>query len=137
MDAVATPVKNSAPLRARYRRILFFWARALLSLVAWELLLPRLGLKGWAKRTRSQRLVNLARAYRALAVQLGGVLIKVGQFLSSRVDVLPSEVTEELAGLQDEVPPVAFDQMQQLAEAELGAPLTARSTAATGRSRRS
>jgi hypothetical protein len=33
------------------------------------------------------------------------VLIKVGQFLSARVDVLPESVTAELAGLQDEVPP--------------------------------
>jgi hypothetical protein len=32
-------------------------------------------------------------------------MIKVGQFLSVRLDVLPAEVTDELAGLQDEVPP--------------------------------
>ncbi len=44
-----------------------------------------------------------ARRFRALAVQMGGVMIKVGQFLSARLDVLPREVTDELMGLQDEV----------------------------------
>jgi predicted unusual protein kinase regulating ubiquinone biosynthesis (AarF/ABC1/UbiB family) len=54
---------------------------------------------------------------------MGGVLIKVGQVLSSRVDVLPLEITEELAGLQDAVPPEPFEAIRRLAEAELGAPL--------------
>jgi len=51
---------------------------------------------------------------------MGGVLIKVGQFLSSRVDILPKEVTEELVGLQDEVPPVKFDAIRKVVENELG-----------------
>ena len=58
-----------------------------------------------------------------LAVDLGGLMIKVGQYLSSRLDVLPPEITKELAGLQDEVPPVPFDAIRRLAEAELGIPL--------------
>jgi len=53
-------------------------------------------------------------------------MIKVGQFLSSRVDVLPAEVTAELAGLQDEVPAEPFAAIRRLAEAELGAPLAVR-----------
>src|SRR5690606_39130797 len=57
------------------------------------------------------------------AVELGGLMIKVGQFLSSRLDVLPPEITTELAGLQDEVPAVPFDQIRASAEAELGMPL--------------
>jgi predicted unusual protein kinase regulating ubiquinone biosynthesis (AarF/ABC1/UbiB family) len=51
---------------------------------------------------------------------MGGVLIKVGQFLSARVDMLPSGVTDELSGLQDEVPAEDFQRIRQLAEAELG-----------------
>ena len=50
-------------------------------------------------------------------------MIKVGQFMSSRLDVLPPEITKELEGLQDEVPPVAFAAIRALAEAELGMPL--------------
>src|SRR5579875_790918 len=41
---------------------------------------------------------------RETAVDLGGLLIKLGQFLSTRVDVLPAAFTEELAGLRDAVP---------------------------------
>jgi predicted unusual protein kinase regulating ubiquinone biosynthesis (AarF/ABC1/UbiB family) len=51
---------------------------------------------------------------------MGGVMIKVGQFLSARLDVLPPEVTDELADLQDEVPPEDFASIRKLAEAELG-----------------
>ncbi len=50
-------------------------------------------------------------------------MIKVGQFLSARLDVLPVEVTEELSGLQDEVPAEDFDAIRALAEVELEAPL--------------
>jgi predicted unusual protein kinase regulating ubiquinone biosynthesis (AarF/ABC1/UbiB family) len=58
-----------------------------------------------------------------MAVRLGGVMIKVGQFLSSRVDVLPAEITAELSGLQDEVPPERFEDIRRVAEEELGLPL--------------
>ncbi len=51
---------------------------------------------------------------------MGGVMIKVGQFLSSRLDVLPREITDELAGLQDEVAPVPFEPIRTLIEAEFG-----------------
>ena len=61
--------------------------------------------------------------FRALAIQMGGVLIKVGQFLSARVDILPSEATDELSGLQDEVPSESFEAMKIVAETELGMPL--------------
>jgi predicted unusual protein kinase regulating ubiquinone biosynthesis (AarF/ABC1/UbiB family) len=58
-----------------------------------------------------------------MAIRLGGVLIKVGQFLSSRVDVLPQEITGELAGLQDEVPPEDFADIQRVIAEEFGMPL--------------
>ncbi len=50
-------------------------------------------------------------------------MIKVGQFLSSRLDILPPEITRELEGLQDEVAPEPFDVIRAQAEAELGLPL--------------
>jgi len=59
---------------------------------------------------------------------MGGVLIKVGQFLSARVDVLPSEITSVLAGLQDEVPAEAYDAIRKEAEAEFGMPLSEKYT---------
>ena len=110
-------------LRARYRYIMGFFARATTSLVFWEIVLPRIGLRSVTRRTRSRRLTQIAAQFRALAIRMGGVMIKVGQFLSARADVLPVEITEELSGLQDEVPPEEFAAIRALAEAELGAPL--------------
>ncbi|MFQ5616225.1 MAG: ABC1 kinase family protein [Anaerolineales bacterium] len=111
-------------LRSRYRRIVFFFARVVANLIFWDLLLSHAGFRRFAKRTRPKRLRKIAVAYRALAIQMGGVLIKVGQFLSSRVDVLPKEITDELAGLQDEVPPEDFTEIRKIAEEELGGALT-------------
>lgn len=110
-------------LGERYRRIVFFFARILAGVVFWDLILPRLGLRKLSQQNRPERLRRAAVQYRAMAIQLGGVLIKVGQFLSSRVDVLPREITGELAGLQDEVPPERFEDIRAVAEADLGMPL--------------
>ncbi len=114
---------QSSRLRARYRYIMGFFARATASFVFWELVLPRLGLRALARRTRSGRYKKIASDFRAMAIRMGGVMIKVGQFLSARLDVLPVEITEELSGLQDEVPAEDFEAIRELAETELGAPL--------------
>ncbi|MCU1480902.1 MAG: AarF/ABC1/UbiB kinase family protein [Subtercola sp.] len=109
--------------RARYRRILRFAAWNLAVTWWYELLLPRIGLTRVAERTRSRRMQRFARRFHVLAVELGGLMIKVGQFMSSRLDVLPPEITKELEGLQDEVPAVPFPQIRALAEQELGVTL--------------
>ncbi|RPJ21878.1 MAG: AarF/ABC1/UbiB kinase family protein, partial [Chloroflexi bacterium] len=113
-------------LRARYRHIMGFFARATASFVLWEIILPRIGMRTLTRRTRSGRYKKIASQFRAMAIRMGGVMIKVGQFLSSRLDVLPLEITQELSGLQDEVPAEDFEAIRQLAEAELGAPLEER-----------
>lgn len=110
-------------MRARYRRILRFAARYLVQTWWYELFLPRIGLTRIAERTRTRRLLHIAQRFRVLAIDLGGLMIKVGQFMSSRLDVLPPEITKELEGLQDEVPPVSFPAIKALAEAELGVSL--------------
>jgi predicted unusual protein kinase regulating ubiquinone biosynthesis (AarF/ABC1/UbiB family) len=110
-------------LRARYRRLITFYAGVAISFIFWEVLLPRLGLRALSRRTRSKRYRGVAAHFRTLAIQMGGVMIKVGQFLSARLDVLPPEITEELAGLQDEVPPENFADIRKLAEEDLGTPL--------------
>lgn len=111
-------------LRGRYIRILSFFAGVIARFILWEILIRNLGLRGWVRQTRKERFRREAVRFRALAVHMGGVMIKVGQFLSSRLDVLPPEVTDELANLQDEVPAEDFAEIRALAEAELGAPLT-------------
>lgn len=119
----ADPVPGAGDTRARYRRILRFAAWHLAETWWFELFLPRVGLGSVAGRTRTKRMRRFAQRFHVLAVELGGLMIKVGQFLSSRLDVLPPEITKELEGLQDEVPPVPFPAIRALAEAELGAPL--------------
>jgi len=117
------PTPGTGGGRARYRRILRFAMRHLAQAWWYELVLPRIGLGRFAARGRAARLTRVAQRFHVLAVDLGGLMIKVGQFLSSRLDVLPPEITAELAGLQDEVPPASFAAIRQLAEAELGVPL--------------
>jgi len=110
--------------KSRYRRIVLFFARIIISSIFWDLFLPRIGFRKSSLNSRPRRFRKYAISFRSLAIQMGGVLIKVGQFLSSRVDILPKEITDELAGLQDEVPPVKFDAIRQVIEDELGNPLT-------------
>jgi len=110
-------------LRARYRRILWFFARVLLGLLWWDIFLPRIGLRSVSNRTRPARMKRIAIAYRALAVQMGGVLIKIGQFLSARLDVLPRQITDELSGLQDEVSAESFADIRRVVESEFNRPL--------------
>ena len=76
-------------LRTRYWRIVFFFARVTLSIIFWDIFLRRIGLGFIARNNRSTRLRGIAIRFRALAIRLGGVMIKVGQFLSARLDVLP------------------------------------------------
>jgi predicted unusual protein kinase regulating ubiquinone biosynthesis (AarF/ABC1/UbiB family) len=67
-------------------------------------------------RRRSRRARWLTRQF----LVLGSAFIKLGQLLSARPDVLPAELVEELAHLQDQVPAFGFDVVQGLLEQELG-----------------
>jgi len=107
-------------LKSRYRRILRFAALLLAQSWWFEILLPQVGLARLGSRNRIKRLTRAARKFHNLAAELGGLMVKVGQFLSSRLDVLPVEITRELAGLQDEVLPQSFDLISQTIATELG-----------------
>ena len=56
---------------------------------------------------------------------MGPTYVKLGQLLSSRVDLLPVAYTEALRTLQDHAEPVPFDVVRQVAEEELGTRLSA------------
>jgi ubiquinone biosynthesis protein len=66
-----------------------------------------------------------ARAYVGFATRLGATFIKVGQIASTRRDLLPPSVADELAALQDRVPPFGFAEVRRSVEAELGRPIDA------------
>lgn len=106
----------------RYRKVRWFFARAFLHVIWWDIILNRPVLN-WLRTPPLPRWQKIASRYRSLAVDMGGVLIKLGQFLSIRVDILPSEVTRELAGLQDEVPPERLEAVIAQVEADFGRPL--------------
>ena len=122
---VAPRPPTSAPFdRMRYLRVAIFFARIFISVIWWDLILRHVpGLRSLARRSSLARWRHIARSFRGLAVQMGGVLIKLGQFLSIRVDVLPPEVTAELADLQDEVPAESLADIQLVIAQEFGRPV--------------
>lgn len=88
--------------------------------IFWEIVLRWLLGEGIVRRGRAGRLRRWARQFRNLAADMGGVMIKLGQFISSRVDLLPPEVLAELSTLQDEVPTIDFAIIRRRVEEELG-----------------
>lgn len=74
-------------------------------------------LDGEAKATEaSGQPEELARELEAM----GPLYIKLGQLLSSRVDLLPAPYIHALSRLQDNLPPFSFAEVEQIVEAELG-----------------
>jgi predicted unusual protein kinase regulating ubiquinone biosynthesis (AarF/ABC1/UbiB family) len=75
---------------------------------------------------RKERLKQLhainAFVLRERMIEMRGVLIKIGQFLSSRVDILPEEYTNELSKLQDQVPPANIADIMKRVIQEIGSP---------------
>ena len=53
-------------------------------------------------------------------ISLGPVYIKLGQWLSSRADILPQPYMQELSKLQDDVPAAPYDKVKPIIENELG-----------------
>lgn len=65
-----------------------------------------------------QLVTKQAIEFKKTALSLGGLLIKVGQFLSTRADIMPPSFLQELEGLTDRVPPVPKKQTIALLEEE-------------------
>jgi predicted unusual protein kinase regulating ubiquinone biosynthesis (AarF/ABC1/UbiB family) len=123
----APPAEGAPPVPIefkRYRKMRRFVAGVFLQALWWDVLLALPGLSRF-RRPAAARYQEVARRYRALAVEMGGVLIKLGQFLSTRVDLLPPAIIRELAGLQDEVPPQPLATIVRQVEADFGRPLDA------------
>ncbi|MFD1020018.1 ABC1 kinase family protein [Thalassobacillus hwangdonensis] len=75
------------------------------------------------KRKWNRLLARQAKEYRITSIRLGGMLIKFGQFLSSRADLLPDIFIKELEGLVDRVKPTPFENSKQTIEKDWGADL--------------
>ncbi len=103
----------------RYRKVMAFFVRVFLHAFWWDLLLLKGPLR-LLRRPPLERWVRITAQFRGLAVEMGGVLIKLGQFLSTRVDLLPREITGELRDLQDEVASAPFEEVVAQIEDDFG-----------------
>jgi ubiquinone biosynthesis protein len=63
-----------------------------------------------------------AKRVRQALEELGPTFCKLGQILSTRPDLIPPEFIDELAQLQDHVPPLTEEQVVKVMEQELGVP---------------
>ena len=72
-----------------------------------------------AKASMLSRPERLRKAFE----ELGPAFVKLGQLLSSRTRLLPPEYVDELAKLNDQVPPIPFGEVQAVIEAELRKPI--------------
>jgi predicted unusual protein kinase regulating ubiquinone biosynthesis (AarF/ABC1/UbiB family) len=118
---VAAPARPVS-LRERRRRIQGFFRRVAREIVVSEVILTLPPLRRF-RAPALPRWRRMATEYREMAVELGGLWIKLGQFLSTRVDILPPQITDELASLRDQVPPLPLEAIAGQIEAEFGRPL--------------
>jgi predicted unusual protein kinase regulating ubiquinone biosynthesis (AarF/ABC1/UbiB family) len=83
--------------------------------------------RNWTNQTDRQweaLLRKQAKRYKERALYLEGVLIKLGQYLSTRKDIMPDAYLEELSYLLDQVPAVSWDKAKVVLEEEWGKPYT-------------
>ncbi len=106
----------------RYRRVRRFFIRMIVQMILFDVIFS-LPLLRWIRPPALPRWQRLARRYKQMAVDMGGVLIKLGQFVSTRVDLLPPEIIRELTGLQDKVAPAPLERVVRQVEADFGRPL--------------
>lgn len=78
---------------------------------------------GKAKAENDAGKVSTATRIRLVITELGPSFIKLGQILSTRPDLIPTDIIVELKKLQDRVPPVTYAEIQAQIQAELGAPI--------------
>ena len=77
---------------------------------------------GLQDRRSDEPLRARARRLREALEELGPTFAKLGQILSTRPDLLPPEFIQELATLQDRVPPLTEEEVVRVMEHELGVP---------------
>jgi predicted unusual protein kinase regulating ubiquinone biosynthesis (AarF/ABC1/UbiB family) len=113
--------RGSAP-RNRVRRFLNVGQMLARVFAGYKLISFREKRKGtaWGEPRRSKHHLWSANKFYETAVNNQGLLIKTGQFLGSRPDVLPDAYVDVLAGLHDEVPPESFANIRAAVERELG-----------------
>jgi ubiquinone biosynthesis protein len=86
--------------------------------------LPRIALRLSPWRLHKAPVMPRGVRLRRALEELGPVFIKFGQMLSTRRDLLPEDIADELAKLQDDVPPFPQQQSIAIIEQGLGKPVS-------------
>ena len=73
---------------------------------------------------RTQKVKNGPQKIRLMFEELGPIFVKLGQVISTRKDLLSSEIADELSKLQDHVKPFSTELSQQIIESELNIKLS-------------
>lgn len=97
-------------------------ARILGGYKALEVRQARMSDDEYDRRVRRHHRQSARRIYRGV-LRLQGLMIKIGQTLGSRPDLLPPEYVQTLSRLQDKVPPRPFRRMKPHIESQLGCPI--------------
>ncbi len=69
---------------------------------------------------RKRKIDNIPQKIRMMFEELGPIFVKLGQVISTRKDLLPNDVADELSKLQDRVKPFPEDISMKIIENELG-----------------
>jgi len=84
---------------------------------------PEIPSEELAKGEEEKKRISIHERARLVLQDLGPSFIKLGQIASTRADVLPPELIIELKKLQDDVPAVPFEEIREVVETSLGAPI--------------
>ncbi|WP_052380453.1 ABC1 kinase family protein [Paenibacillus camerounensis] len=103
----------------RTMRMIFKFAWAFWWLGKQKYFIPRRRLEAKTKAVYRKQ----ATYFTKTAMDMGGLIIKLGQHVSAQADILPKEILDELSKLQDSVDPVDFSEIKLKVEHELSAPV--------------
>jgi len=125
--ALALPARSGAPLAtrgasvSRWRFVRAYWTTFVVigSYMSLALRARILG-RAWRESIIGDVHTRNAKRVYATILRLQGLFIKVGQLLSIMANFLPAEFRAELEGLQDQVPPRPFAEIETRLERELG-----------------
>ncbi|CAM6048425.1 unnamed protein product [Sphagnum compactum] len=78
---------------------------------------------GMTELKKKEKRKGLAKWVKEGLLRLGPTFIKIGQQFSTRVDILAQEYVDELAELQDQVPPFESETVVRIIETERGQPV--------------
>ena len=104
----------------------FLWLLVVVLVCALVYGLARLGVALFVWGPRRQPTTSKLRGFmlRQAMTSLGATFIKLGQVMSTRPDLFPPEIIDQLRRLQDRLPPFSFRRVKATVEAELGKPVS-------------